>query len=101
MNISAQNGYPNAALLLGCYYLNGNGCVANLEFAFKYFKIAAEKNVAGAQYVLAVAYEEGQGTGKNFKKAIYWYKIAARNGYQDAKDTLLEYLLDDKISLKT
>ena len=45
---------------------------------------------AGAQYSLGLMTELGTGTKKDLKEAIRWYRKSAAQGYQSAKDKLLE-----------
>ena len=52
----------------------------DLNKAFAYFKIAAEKGDAESMYKVAYAYENGQGTEVNKTKAYFWYKEGLRAG---------------------
>jgi uncharacterized protein len=65
----------------GLAYSFGEGVSKNLETAFEYFKIAAEKNYAPAQYKLAVAYAYAEGTDQDKSQAVYWYQKAAFQGH--------------------
>ncbi|MCQ2611531.1 MAG: sel1 repeat family protein [Treponema sp.] len=62
---------------LGLWYYNGeNGCEKNLEKAFEYNKIAAEKNISAAQNRLGWFYDHGKYVDEDNEKAVYWYKKA-------------------------
>ena len=65
-------------------YYNGIGVEKNLEFAFKWYKKAAEDNLAAAQHALSYMYKSGEGCERNIVRAYYWVEKAAENEYEDA-----------------
>ena len=91
-----KNGCVGSAVNLGCMYREGKGTAVNLEKAFDYFKLAAERGNMVGQCNLAASYEFGRGTEKNLEEAIKWYKKSAKQGHQIAIDSLeeLEDLLE-------
>ena len=60
------------------YYYGKGGIPTNYSEAFKYFKMASDKNTV-AMYYLGICYEFGRGTPKNTVKAIEYYKKSGYN----------------------
>lgn len=56
--------------------------------AFKYFKLAADKNIPNAQYGLGQLYLEGEYVGRNIKLAIKYFELAANQNYDLAQISL-------------
>ena len=56
--------------------------------ALRWFRLAAEHNMAAAQHNIAVLYEEGLGVPKDAAEAQRWYRLAAANGYKKANDAV-------------
>ena len=63
--------------------------------AAKWFRRAAEQNLAAAQSNLGICYERGDGVAKYEVEAYKWFLLAAAQGDTKAKRnaTLLELLL--------
>jgi len=59
--------------------------------AFRIYETLAQQGHAGSQYNLGDCYERGIGTEKDFAKAVEWYRKAAEQGYEDAKESLVEF----------
>ena len=58
----------------------GLGVSQNFETAIKWFKLAAEQEVARAQFNLGLLYYDGLGVLQDDKTAIKWFKLAAEQG---------------------
>jgi TPR repeat protein len=54
----------------------------------KWFRKAAEQNVADAQYNLGVCYAIGQGVTEDDAEAVKWFRKAAEQNYADAQYNL-------------
>src|SRR5437868_1712868 len=61
----AKSGEADAQFLLGYYYAVGQGVAKNEAEAVKWYRKAAEQNLAAAQYNLGSCYDKGQGLTKN------------------------------------
>ena len=72
------------------YIDKGIRCAKNGNYreAFRYFKMAAERNNAIAMYNLAILYRDGDGTDQDYEQAAYWYRKAAEKGVHEAEDAL-------------
>lgn len=77
---AAQAGNPNAQYNLGRFFLDGRGVVKDPKQAVKWFRTAAEQNLAKAQYTLGHCYDNGAGVEKDPKQAVEWYRKAAKQG---------------------
>lgn len=65
---------------LGAKYYYGRGVAKNYALAFKWYKLAADKQLPIAQNNLGDMYEIGAGIPKDIQKAIELYKLAAQAG---------------------
>jgi uncharacterized protein len=54
----------------------------------KWFRRAAEQDLAEAQNQLGVCYADGKGVPANRTEAVYWYRKAAEQGHQLAQANL-------------
>jgi Sel1 repeat len=71
---------------LGRAFFSGTLGVAKDETeAVKWYRKAAEQNVADAQYNLGVCYDSGEGVAKDEIEAYKWWLLAAGHGNDDAK----------------
>lgn len=74
----AENGNAQSQYEWGEAFFRGELGVARDEAeAAKWFRKAAEQNLAEAQYNLGVCYAKGQGLAKNAVEAVAWYRKAA------------------------
>ena len=71
--LKAEQGDPDAQLLLGILYKNRGGVTRNYIYAINWWKKAAEQGVTQAQNNLGWMYEHGQGVQLNFEEAAKWY----------------------------
>ena len=74
--------------LVLAFYSGKFGLATNYVEAVKWFRHAAEQNLAGAQFNLAVCYEAGQGVKQDAVEAGKWYHKAAEQDYPDAQNNL-------------
>ena len=74
-NKSSDHKVGLAQIRLGFIHLNMTNDYVK---AFKYFKMAAERNDPFAQYQVGLMYAGGHGVKQNYKKAVEFYKKAAR-----------------------
>ena len=58
--------------------------------AMKWYRKAAEQDIAEAQYNLGVMYDEGRGVSQNHAEAVKWYQKAAEQGLAEATDVIRE-----------
>ena len=84
----ANQGNATAQLILGMYYLYGEGVEKNEEKAFQWISKAAEQNLGNAQYILSLLYRDGIGTNKNAKKMIEWLQKTAEQEHTPAMNYL-------------
>ena len=56
--------------------------------AAKWYRKAADQNMAGAQISLGVLYQKGLGVGKDSAEAVKWWRMAAEAGYDGAQFNL-------------
>ena len=75
---------------MGVGYYKGEGVVKDQAEAVKWFRKAAEQNLARAQYNLGVCYYNGEGVAKDYVEAYKWLLLAARQGDEDAKKNMTE-----------
>ena len=66
-------------------YYSGYGVKKNYKEAFKYFRKAAEQNLADSRYMLGLMYHQGQGVPMDYKFAKYWYLLSAKQGYANSQ----------------
>ena len=84
----AENGNPKAQLLLGMMYASGRDVPKNAEESVKWYRLAAEQELAEAQNNLGAAYHKGEGVQQDFKEAVAWYRRAAEQGLAAAQYNL-------------
>jgi TPR repeat protein len=82
----ADKGDAEAWYELGRAFFSGALGVAKDEAeAVKWFRKAAEQNLADAQYILGVCYDSGEGVAKDEIEAYKWWLLAAGHGNDDTK----------------
>jgi TPR repeat protein len=85
----ADKGDAKAQYELGRAFFSGALGVAKDEAeAVKWFRKAAEQNVADAQFSLGVCYANGQGVTKDDAEAVKWFRKAAEQNLADAQYNL-------------
>src|SRR6266581_4096439 len=68
----AQAGDADSQAELGLRYLDGKGVAKNQVEAVKWFRKAAEQNLAKAQYNLGLCFYAGEGVAKDQVQAVKW-----------------------------
>jgi len=96
---AAGQDQPDAQLLLGEWYAEGNQVEKNPVKAVQYFKQAAARNNAEAQWRLAQACLAGEGTLKNEAAATQWMRLAAEGGHRKAQAWWGSILFDGRAGL--
>ncbi len=82
---AAQAGDTEAAMLLGCLYLDGDDKVqVDAAQARIYLEQAADAGILTAMDRLGLMYLQGQGCRKNYRKAREWLERGAAGGSADA-----------------
>ncbi|MBI4327634.1 MAG: SEL1-like repeat protein [Chloroflexi bacterium] len=85
----AEQGDAQSQLELGEAFYFGNLGVAEDEVeAVKWYRKAAEQNLADAQCNLGICYANGQGVAKDEVEAVKWYRKAAEQNLADAQCNL-------------
>jgi hypothetical protein len=85
----ADKGDAKAQYELGRAFFSGTLGVAKDEAeAVKWFRKAAEQNVADAQYNLGVCYANGQGVTEDDAESVKWFRKAAEQNLADAQYNL-------------
>src|SRR6266516_4290983 len=85
----ADKGDAKAQYELGRAFFSGTLGVSKDEAeAVKWFRKAAEQNVADAQYNLGVCYAIGQGVTEDDAESVKWFRKAAEQNYADAQYNL-------------
>jgi uncharacterized protein len=85
----ADKGDAKAQYELGRAFFSGTLSVAKDEAeAVKWFRKAAEQNVADAQYNLGVCYANGQGVTEDDAESVKWFRKAAEQNLADAQYNL-------------
>ena len=84
--VAATDGKPEAQMLLGQLYFNGEGVEKDLKAALYWYEKAATQGFADAQYRLGSLYFDGKyDIPKDYDKAYKWLQLALDNGNTDAK----------------
>ena len=84
----AKSGDAFAQYELGIRYFNGDGVQKDWVKSVKWWRKAAEQNLAAAQNALAGSQLHGYGTKKSETEACKWYALAAAQGIESAKTNL-------------
>jgi len=75
-----EQGDPEAQMILGIMYRNGQGVQRNIKTALKWYKLAAEQGHAIAQSTLGGFYRNGKVVAQDYKMALKWFTRAAKQG---------------------
>ena len=81
----AATGDFNSEYRLGLCYYNGDGVAKDFSEAVKWYRKAAEQNVAQAQYASGRLLRKGQGVAKDEVEAVKWYRKAAEQNDAEAQ----------------
>src|SRR5205814_1095803 len=83
------NGDAQSQFTLGAVFYFGDLGLAKDEVeAVKWYRKAAEQNLASAQYNLGNCYREGRGVPKDAVEAVGWYRKAAEQNCASAQFNL-------------
>ncbi len=74
---SANQGYPNAMLALGHYYMNGTYIDADTNVAFSFYKQSAERGNVHAKFAVGKCFFHGYGIEKDYEKAFQIFSEVA------------------------
>lgn len=97
---NSENGNPEAEYLSGILYEFGYGVPQNYTEAAKWYRKAAERDIALAQYIVGVMYEHGQGVPQNYAESYFWLVLASRSEDKDsttARDEVAVHLTADQM----
>lgn len=78
------------------YHYGGDIVEKDLEQAFKWYVVAAERGSELAAFPLGEMYCDGKGVEKNEERGAYWLNIAAKNGTVYAMKRLANLYYDGK-----
>ena len=85
----AEKGDAPSQCDLGNAFSFGNLGVEKDEIeAVKWYRKAADQNVANAQYNLGCCYDDGEGVAKDVGEAVKWYRKAADQNVANAQNNL-------------
>ena len=86
LNLSkaAEEGNPEAMILLGKALEDGEGTLVDMQKAFDWYHRAALCGSSEAMMLVAQAYANGKPVPQNGAEAFHWYMEAARAGNPDA-----------------
>jgi hypothetical protein len=99
LRAKAATGDAQAQNELGeAFYAGTRGVAKDAVAAVKWFRKAAEQNLAAAQSNLGVCYERGDGVAKYEVEAYKWYALAGAQGDTKAKRnaSMLELMLSQE-----
>jgi localization factor PodJL len=71
---------------LGVYFARGQDASTDEAAAFRWFRQAAEFNLADSQFNLGVLYQQGRGVSASAEEALFWFMLAARQGDEGAAE---------------
>jgi S1-C subfamily serine protease len=85
----AEKGDAESQCALGGAFVYGNlGVAQDFVEAVKWYRKAAEQNLAQAQYALGLCYAGGLGVAKDEVEAVKWYRKAAEQNHAWAQTML-------------
>lgn len=94
----AEQGYAQAAQLLGAAYERGRGVAPDLAEASRWYRIAAEAGEVDALYNLGALHEHANGGVRDAQEALRWFRRAADQRDAQAQLNLgLLYLKGDGV----
>jgi TPR repeat protein len=85
---AAESGEPDAQVVLGKKYEDGDGVEQNYQLAAKWFRKAAEHvpDLGGAgqgRNRLGLLYMEGHGVPRDYAQAYFWFSLNGPGGNAD------------------
>ncbi len=98
LSVFAFHGNAAARTELGFHYINGGeDAPRDPVEAARWFRLAAEQDVADAQFALALIHARGDGLRRDPAQALQWCERAARRGHRGAQDELGLMLLSGEV----
>ncbi|MBR1778013.1 MAG: sel1 repeat family protein [Alphaproteobacteria bacterium] len=88
LELGAQQGNAEAALMLGKMVETGRRLPQNFKRAAELYQIAAEAGLVQGEAALGKLYANGEGVPQDNEKAIFWLTKAAEQGYAEAQRKL-------------
>ena len=86
----ATQGDPEAQLLLGQRYAEGDGVIKNDKEAAKWFALSAKQGLSEAEYHYGLMLLKGRGVVQDYRAAFNWIEKPAKRGYAKAQYSLGE-----------
>lgn len=80
----AEQGHPEAGLLIGMMHEDGRGVAQSVSQASHWYRQAARNGNAWAASKLGTLYQEGKGVEKDDAEAVAWFRQAAAMGEANA-----------------
>ena len=96
IRVQAEKGDAQSQSDLGrAFYFGNLGVAEDHAEAVKWYRKAAEQNLALAQYNLGLCYVNGDGVAKNYVEGYKWWRLAAAQRQENAKEamTVLENVM--------
>ena len=84
----AENGDPQAQIMLGLMYDYGHGVPETPAESLKWYRLAAEQGVPLAQHDVGVKYSRGKGVQQDYLEAARWWQKSAAAGVPDSQFNL-------------
>lgn len=88
LRVLATRGHPPSQYLLGVAHARGEGVPRSTTEAAKWYRLAADQNVAAAQGRLGSLYASGDGVPRDLRAAAHWLRRAAVQGNAYAQSNL-------------
>ena len=80
---AAKNNIPNAMILLGDLYYQGDGVEKDMKKAIDLYKLASQTGSYVAYWNIGIIYAKGgNGVEKDFYSAINWLALASKHGFK-------------------
>jgi TPR repeat protein len=89
-------GEPQSQFNLGVFYEQGQVVPQDFTEAVKWYRRAAEQEIAPAQCNLGLCYQTGRGVPQDMPEAVRWFIRAARQGDKTAQHNLGVYYATQK-----
>jgi len=81
----AEQGHPEAQLMIGVMHLQGQGVAADSNEALIWLEKSALQGNAAAQFGVGAIYFDGLNVEQNYAEAFRWFELAADQGHAEAQ----------------
>jgi TPR repeat protein len=88
VKVKAEAGDVESEVEIGFRYEQGKGLAKDQVQAVKWYRKAAEQNLARAQKNLGICYDKGEGVAKDQVEAVKWFRKAAEQNFAPAQYNL-------------